>query len=257
MAARLEVSDLSVSVGEVSILRNINLTVDPGEIHVLMGPNGAGKSTLGYSLMGKPGYDVTGGKIILDGKDITKESPDKRSLEGLYLSFQSPVEVPGVSLGTFLRNVKSKRGDGLKMFEFRKDLKKAMEGLSMDPSYADRDLNVGFSGGEKKKAEILQMMMLKPKLCILDETDSGLDVDAVRTVSEGIAGYHAGSDAGFIIITHSTRILEGLSVDKVHVMVDGTIVDEGDSSMIDEINRSGFEKYLKDGKDGASKEEKP
>lgn len=243
----LQVQDLSVSVDEIEILKHVNLTVNKGEVHVLMGPNGAGKSTLGYALMGHPGYQVTSGKILLEGKDITKESADQRAKDGVFLTFQSPIEVPGITLSSFVRNACSeKAGNAIKMFDFRKNLKKTMELLSMDASYADRDLNVGFSGGEKKKAEILQMLMLEPKFCILDETDSGLDVDAVRTVSEGIAAYREKSDGGLLIITHSTKILESLSVDYTHVLVKGEIITDGDGALVDEINAKGFEQFLEE-----------
>ena len=179
----LKIENLTVQVDEKEILHNIHLDIRKGETHVLMGPNGAGKSTLGYTLMGNPRYEATGGKIMFRGKDITKESADKRAKEGMFLSFQNPLEVAGISLSSFIKNaVEQRRGSRIRMWDFKKELKKAMELLNMDESYALRDLNIGFSGGEKKKAEILQLLMLNPKLAILDETDSGLDVDAVRTV---------------------------------------------------------------------------
>ena len=180
---RLQVQDLSVATDDLDILHGINLTVKKGETHVLMGPNGAGKSTLGNALMGNPVYQITGGKIIFEGEDVTELSPDKRAKAGMFLSFQNPLEVPGVALSSFIRNAYHEQtGAPVKIFQFKKQMQKMMELLQMDASYADRDLNVGFSGGEKKKAEILQFLMLNPKLGILDETDSGLDVDAVRTV---------------------------------------------------------------------------
>ncbi|MBR5116380.1 MAG: Fe-S cluster assembly ATPase SufC [Lachnospiraceae bacterium] len=243
--ALLEIRDLSVSVEEKAILSHIDLTVDQGETHVLMGPNGAGKSTLGYTLMGHPGYEQTGGTITFDGEDLNGMSADKRAKAGLFLSFQNPIEVPGVSLSGFIRNALHERtGQPVKLFQFQKKLAAAMEMLAMDPAYADRDLNVGFSGGEKKKAEILQMLLLQPKLAILDETDSGLDVDAVRTVSQGVQAYQESKDGALLIITHSTRILEALHVDHVHVLVKGQIVTSGDASLIEEINRNGFEAYV-------------
>ena len=183
----LQVKNISVSIDELPILHGINLNIKAGETHVLMGPNGAGKSTLGYTLMGNPHYAITDGNIIFDGQDITRASTDKRAQAGIFLSFQSPLEVPGISLGSFIRNAyHEKTGTPVKLLAFQKQMKEAMDLLDMDEAYANRDLNVGFSGGEKKKAEILQLLMLSPKLAILDETDSGLDVDAVRTVSKGI-----------------------------------------------------------------------
>ncbi len=241
----LQIKDLSASIEEKQILRGINLNIGAGETHVLMGPNGAGKSTLGYTIMGNPRYQVTGGNIIFDGQDITELSTDKRAKAGMFLSFQNPLEVPGISLGSFIRNAYHEQtGAPVKLLQFKKALANAMEVLSMDSEYADRDLNVGFSGGEKKKAEILQLLMLKPKLAILDETDSGLDVDAVRTVSKGIEEYQKNQDGALIIITHSTKILESLHVDYTHVLVNGTIVKTGDSSLVDEINENGFEQFL-------------
>ena len=240
----LQVKNLVVNVEDTEILHGIDLEINRGETHVLMGPNGAGKSTLGYALMGSPRYQLTNGQIWFKGQDITEESTDKRAKAGLFLSFQNPLEVPGITLGNFLRNALEQRtGQRIRPWEFRKELKKAMDVLQMDHSYADRDLNVGFSGGEKKKAEILQMLMLHPSLAILDETDSGLDVDAVRTVSQGVMEYQKSKNGGLIIITHSTRILESLHVDYTHVLVNGKIVKTGDGSLVDEINENGFEAY--------------
>ena len=234
----LQVRDLSVSIdNELPILNKINLDIKPGETHVLMGPNGAGKSTLGFTLMGNPHYVVTEGNIIFEGQDITDLSSDKRAKAGMFLSFQNPYEVPGISLSSFIRNAyHAQTGAPVKLLAFQKSLKAAMELLSMDESYADRDLNVGFSGGEKKKAEILQLLMLSPKFAILDETDSGLDVDAVRTVSKGVEEYQKKKDGALLIITHSTKILESLHVDYTHVLVKGNIVHTGDGSLVDEIN---------------------
>ena len=211
---------------------------------VLIGMPGAGKSTLGYALMGNPRYEVTDGAIYFNGKDITKETPAERAKDGIFLSFQNPIEVPGITLGNFIRTALEQRtGKRIRLWEFKKELKKAMEVLQMDESYAERDLNVGFSGGEKKKAEILQLLMLRPSLAILDETDSGLDVDAVRTVSRGVEEYQKDKKGVLLIITHSTRILEALKVDRTHVLADGRMVASGDSSLVDEINKNGFEKY--------------
>ena len=240
----LEVKDLSVNVEEQQILRGINLNIGKGETHVLMGPNGAGKSTLGFALMGSPKYTLNSGEILFNGKNINDETPDKRSKDGIFLSFQSPLEVPGLSLSSFIRNALEKnRGKRIRLWDFKKELREAMELLQMDPSYSERDLNVGFSGGEKKKAEILQMLMLEPKLAILDETDSGLDVDAVRTVSKGIQLYKEKCKGSLLIITHSTRILESLHVDVTHVMDEGKVVKNGDASLVDEINENGFEEF--------------
>lgn len=194
--------------------------------------------------MGNPRYEVTDGAIYFNGKDITKETPAERAKDGIFLSFQNPIEVPGITLGNFIRTALEQRtGKRIRLWEFKKELKKAMEVLQMDESYAERDLNVGFSGGEKKKAEILQLLMLRPSLAILDETDSGLDVDAVRTVSRGVEEYQKDKKGALLIITHSTRILEALKVDRTHVLADGRMVASGDSSLVDEINENGFEKY--------------
>ena len=245
MSDLLHISNLHVSVAETEILHGIDLSVGRGETHVIMGPNGAGKSTLGYAIMGNPNYDVTEGSIVFKDKDITGDETHERAKEGIFLSFQNPIEVPGISLSNFIRNaVDTKTGTRARLWDFRKSLEKQMELLAMDKSYADRDLNVGFSGGEKKKAEILQMLMMKPDLAILDETDSGLDVDAVRTVSDGVKAFHESGDGSLIIITHSTRILEALKVDFTHILVDGKIVETGDASLVDEINAHGFEKYI-------------
>ena len=241
----LQVNQLRVCVEEKEILHGINLTIGTGETHVLMGPNGAGKSTLGYALMGNPRYAVTGGSIWFRGKDMTEEAVDKRAKEGVFLSFQNPLEVPGLSLGSFIRGaLEQRRGMRIKPWEFRKELNQVMALLQMEESYAQRDLNVGFSGGEKKKAEILQLLMMKPDLAVLDETDSGLDVDAVRTVSRGVEAFQREKDRSLLIITHSTRILEALHVDYTHIMVDGRIVKTGDASLVEEINEKGFEEYL-------------
>lgn len=241
----LEIKGLNVSVDDKEILKGIDLTVNKGETHVLMGPNGAGKSTLGNALMGNPHYKVTAGTVLFNGRNILEEPVNERAKEGLFMSFQNPLEVPGISLSNFIRSALEERtGKRLRLFAFRKEVQKAMEILQMDPSYADRDLNVGFSGGEKKKAEILQLLMLNPSLAILDETDSGLDVDAVRTVSTGVKEFQKREDSALIIITHSTRILEALHVDATHVLVNGQIVENGDGSLVDEINENGFERFL-------------
>ena len=242
MAELLNIKNLKVNVGEKEILKGVDLTINENETHVLMGPNGTGKSTLGYAVMGNPKYEITGGSITFKGEDITGLAVNERAKKGIFLSFQTPIEVPGVTLSGFIRSgLERKTGKRIRFFEFKKKLAETMELLNMDPSYADRDLNVGFSGGEKKKAEILQMLMLEPSLAILDETDSGLDVDAVRTVSKGISLYKERCRGSLIIITHSTRILQSLTVDKAHVMEKGVIVKNGGAELVDEINEKGFE----------------
>lgn len=247
MSNLLQIKNLSVNIENKRVLDDISLEVNAGETHVLMGPNGAGKSTLGYTIMGNPRYEVSSGKILLNGEDITDLPADKRAAKGLFLSFQSPLEIPGISLESFIRNaLQASTGKRVKLFQFQKELKEKMALLEMDESYAGRDLNVGFSGGERKKSEILQLLMLKPKLAILDETDSGLDVDAVRTVSRGIEEYQRAQEGALIIITHSTKILESLNVDHTHVIVKGRLVKNGGAELVEEINRDGFEKFEKD-----------
>ena len=242
MAELLNIKDLKVNVGEKEILKGVDLTINENETHVLMGPNGTGKSTLGYAVMGNPKYEITGGSITFKGEDITGLAVNERAKKGIFLSFQTPIEIPGVTLSGFIRSgLERKTGKRIRFFEFKKKLAETMELLNMDPSYGDRDLNVGFSGGEKKKAEILQMLMLEPSLAILDETDSGLDVDAVRTVSKGISLYKERCQGSLIIITHSTRILQSLTVDKAHVMEKGVIVKNGGGELVNEINEKGFE----------------
>jgi Fe-S cluster assembly ATP-binding protein len=241
----LDVRTISVSIEGKTVLHDLDLQIGRGETHVLMGPNGAGKSTLGNTLMGNTLYHLDGGSIIFDGHDITAEKTDQRAKDGMFLSFQSPIEVPGISLETFIRSaIQQKTGGHVKLFQFQKDLKAAMALLNMDDSYASRDLNVGFSGGERKKSEILQLLMLNPKFAILDETDSGLDVDAVRTVSKGIEEYQKKEDSALLIITHSTKILESLHVDYTHVLVKGKIVRTGDGSLVQKINDGGFEQFI-------------
>lgn len=237
----LRIRDLHVCVEDKEILHGVDLTVGRDETHVLMGPNGTGKSTLGYAVTGNPAYSITGGSVNFDGEDITGLPVNERAKKGIFLSFQNPLEVPGVTLGAFIRSALEQRtGSRLRLWDFKKKLKETMALLDMDESYAERDLNVGFSGGEKKKAEILQMLMLEPKLAILDETDSGLDVDAVRTVSEGVRLFREKTHGSLLIITHSTRILEALHVDAAHVMEDGVIVRNGDAALVEEINKHGF-----------------
>ena len=240
----LTVSGLSAGTEDKPILHNISLSVGAGETHVLMGPNGAGKSTLGHVIMGDPVYQVTEGSITFDGADVTDLGPDKRSLAGIFLSYQAPVEVPGVPLYSFLRTICQMRPE-LKTTarKFRQRVGEIAEQLDIDQSFLTRELNVGFSGGEKKKIEMMQLLLLRPKLAILDETDSGLDVDALSIVSKGIEAYRQRCEGSLLIITHNTRILERLDVDRTHVMVKGHLVDEGDASLIAEIDSHGFERY--------------
>ena len=241
----LDVQNISVSVDEKTVLKNLNLKIGEGETHVLMGPNGAGKSTLGNALMGNPVYRLDGGKIIFDGQDLTNESTDKRAKAGMFLSFQNPLEVPGISLESFIRSaIQQRTGERVKLFQFQKELQKNMQLLNMDESYAKRDLNVGFSGGEKKKNEILQMLVLNPKLAILDETDSGLDVDAIKIVSKGIEMFK-NDDNAVLIITHNTRILNHLKVDYVHVLVNGQIVKTSTAELAEQIEETGYAQYKK------------
>lgn len=237
----LKITGLHVSVGDKEILHGVDLTVNSDETHVLMGPNGTGKSTLGYAITGNPAYTVTEGDIVFGGESIEDMPVNERAKKGIFLSFQNPLEVPGVTLSSFIRSaLEQKTKTRLRLWDFKKKLAETMKLLDMDESYADRDLNVGFSGGEKKKAEILQMLMLEPKLAILDETDSGLDVDAVRTVSQGVKLYRERVHGSLLIITHSTRILEALTVDAAHVMENGVIVKNGGAELVDKINEKGF-----------------
>ena len=236
----LEVKNLHVNIEDKEILHGVNLTIGEDETHVLMGPNGTGKSTLGYAVTGNPRYSISEGQIIFNGEDITNMPVNERAKKGIFLSFQNPLEVPGVTLSAFIRSaLEQKTGKRVRLWDYKKKLAQTMELLSMDESYAERDLNVGFSGGEKKKAEILQLLMLKPALALLDETDSGLDVDAVKTVASGIKAYH-NADNALIIITHNAKILEGLQVDYVHVLDDARIVRTGDGSLVNEIIEEGF-----------------
>ena len=244
--ALLRCRSLSAAVEEKSILSEINLEVPRGEVHVLMGPNGAGKSTLGHVLMGDPVYDITAGEIVFDGEDISELSPEKRSKAGLFLSFQAPVEIPGVPLRSFLRAIVEAKDQKLKNKQFRRKIEELADTLDMDRAYLDRELGVGFSGGEKKKVEMLQLLLLEPKLAILDETDSGLDVDALSVVSRGMELYQKTCDGTLLVITHNTRILERLDVDRVHVMVQGRLVAEGPADLIADIDANGFERFEAD-----------
>ena len=241
MAELLQIKDLEVSVEEKKILKGINLTINKGEIHVVMGTNGAGKSTLANAIMGNPLYTVDKGSIVFDGKDITEDAVNDRAKAGIFMSFQSPISVPGITVENFIRTAKSTiTGENVRALAFKKELKEKMDELSFDTSYAQRYVNEGFSGGERKKNEILQMSI--PKLAILDETDSGLDVDAVRIVSEGVNRFH-NEDNAVLIITHHNQILQKLKPDFVHVLINGKIVKTGDASLVREIEEKGYDAY--------------
>ncbi len=248
--ATLEIRDLHVSItaqaGESQeILSGVNLTVAAGQTHAIMGPNGSGKSTLAYSIAGHPKYQVTSGSVTLDGEDVLAMSVDARARAGLFLAMQYPVEVPGVTVSNFLRTaVTAVRGQAPKLRQFVKELNGAMSALSIDPVFAQRNLNEGFSGGEKKRHEILQLQLLNPKIAILDETDSGLDIDALRVVSAGINTYREAPDHGVLLITHYTRILRYVRPDFVHVFVGGKIVEEGGPELADELEANGYERFL-------------
>lgn len=236
----LKIENLSAGTEDKEILKNINFEINPGEVHVIMGPNGSGKTTLSNTIMGNPRYIISSGKIFFEGEDITELSTDKRAKAGIFMSFQTPMEVNGISTENFIRTaLQQKTDENISFIKFRKELHKEMEKLSMDKSYGDRYLNVGFSGGEKKKNEILQLLMLNPKLAILDETDSGLDVDATRIVAEGINRYHNDENA-VIIITHHRELIRKIEPDKVHVIVDGSIALEGGEEIVDRIESEGF-----------------
>jgi Fe-S cluster assembly ATP-binding protein len=245
----LEIRGLTVTVdtenGVKEILRGVDLTVKSGETHAIMGPNGSGKSTLAYSIAGHPKYTITGGTVTLDGEDVLAMSVDERARAGLFLAMQYPVEVPGVTVSNFLRTAKTAiDGEAPKLRTWVKDVKEAMGNLRMDPAFAERNVNEGFSGGEKKRHEILQMELLKPKVAVLDETDSGLDVDALRVVSEGVNRAKESTDVGVLLITHYTRILRYITPDFVHVFVDGTIVEEGGPELADRLEAEGYDRYL-------------
>lgn len=243
MSELLKIENLKTQVEDKEILKGLNLTINKGEIHVIMGPNGAGKSTLANSIMGNPTYKVTEGSVFFEGEDITEEPVDARARRGIFMSFQSPLEIPGITVENFLRTAKTTiTGQQQKALAFRKLLKEKMDELGMDASYATRYLNDGFSGGEKKKNEILQMAILQPKLAILDETDSGLDVDAVKIVSEGVGKFFS-PDNAILVITHHNKILNDLKPDFVHILVDGKIVETGGSDLVEEIERNGFNRY--------------
>ena len=226
------------------ILKGLNLTINKGETHVIMGPNGSGKSTLAYTCFNSPKYIVTDGTIKFDGKDITNEKTENIAKKGLFMSFQNPEAIPGISVANLIKtSKKSIDGEKVNISDFYKDINDKLSNLNLDKDYALREFNVGFSGGEKKKNEMLQLLMLNPKLAILDETDSGLDVDAIKTVSKALSIYK-NKDNAIVIITHSTKILENLDVDKVHILIDGKIVDSGDRSLAALIDEKGYSKYI-------------
>lgn len=243
MSKLLEIKDLSVEAGEKEILNGINLNINKGEIHVIMGPNGSGKSTTANAIFNNPEYTKTKGTIKFDGEDITNLKTDEIARKGIFMSFQLPEEIPGITVTNFLKYAKNQvTGKPVKIFEFKDELKRYMDELNMNPKNMDRSLNVGFSGGEKKKNEILQMLVLNPKLAILDETDSGLDVDAIRTVSKGIQMFKNDNN-GVLIITHNNKILKSLKVDYVHILVDGKIVATGSQELATVIENEGYGKY--------------
>lgn len=240
----LTLRGLTASVDGKEILKGLDLTVNRGEVHVILGPNGSGKSTLMNVIMGHPRYEAEAAEMTFLGEEMRDMPTFERARRGLFLSFQSPEEIPGITVENMLRTAKQAvTGEKIKILAFQKELKAALAALQMDESYAKRYLNVGFSGGEKKRSEILQLLMLRPKLALLDETDSGLDVDAVQIVSKGVSAFHNAENA-CLIITHNARILSSLKVDRVHVMLEGRIVEEGDASLIDDINRRGFTHLL-------------
>ncbi len=245
----LEIKDLHVSVdteeGAKEILRGVSLTIRSGETHAIMGPNGSGKSTLAYSIAGHPKYKVTSGSVTLDGEDVLAMKVDERARAGVFLAMQYPVEVPGVTVSNFLRTAKTAiDGEAPKLRTWVKDMKDAMGQLRMDPAFAERNVNEGFSGGEKKRHEILQMELLRPKFAVLDETDSGLDVDALRVVSEGVNRAKETTGAGVLLITHYTRILRYIEPDFVHVFVDGRIAEEGGKELADRLESEGYDRFL-------------
>jgi Fe-S cluster assembly ATP-binding protein len=245
----LEIKDLHVSVdtedGAKEILKGVTLTVKEGETHAIMGPNGSGKSTLAYSIAGHPKYTITRGTVTLDGEDVLAMTVDERARAGLFLAMQYPVEVPGVSVANFLRTAKTAiDGEAPKLRTWAGQLRGAMEKLQIDPAFAQRNVNEGFSGGEKKRHEIMQLELLKPKIAVLDETDSGLDIDALRIVSEGVNRVREQGDTGLLLITHYTRILRYIRPDYVHVFVGGRIVQEGGPELAEQLENTGYEHYL-------------
>ncbi|WP_281963934.1 Fe-S cluster assembly ATPase SufC [Serinicoccus marinus] len=245
----LEIKNLQVSVetedSAKEILRGVDLTINSGETHAIMGPNGSGKSTLAYAIAGHPKYTVTGGQVLLDGEDVLAMGVDERAQAGLFLAMQYPVEVPGVTVSNFLRTAKTSiDGEAPKLRHWVKEVKVAMESLRMDPAFAERNVNEGFSGGEKKRHEILQMELIEPKIAILDETDSGLDVDALKVVSEGVNRVKDKTGLGVMLITHYTRILRYIQPDYVHVFVNGRVAESGGSDLADRLEEEGYDRFL-------------
>jgi len=237
----LVIEGLRVSVEGKEILKGVDLVVNRGEVHALMGPNGSGKSTLANAIMGHPKYEVTRGRVLLQGQDIASLSPDQRAQRGIFLAFQYPTDIPGVVMGNFLRSaLKARRGEDVSVREFRKLLDETLDLLKMDPAFVRRYVNEGFSGGEKKRAEVLQMAMLKPEIAVLDETDSGLDIDALKVVAEGIEALR-GPDVGMLLITHYQRILNYVKPDIVHVLYDGRIVKTGGPELAHELEKRGYD----------------
>jgi Fe-S cluster assembly ATP-binding protein len=248
--SKLEINDLHVTVetedGPKEILKGVTLTIDSGEVHAIMGPNGSGKSTLAYSIAGHPKYTVTGGTVTLDGEDVLSMSVDQRARAGLFLAMQYPVEVPGVTVANFLRTAKTAiDGEAPKLRTWIKDVNAAMEQAGLDAAFSQRNVNEGFSGGEKKRHEIAQLELLDPKVAVLDETDSGLDIDALKVVSEGVNRFAEDKDKGVLLITHYTRILRYITPDFVHVFVDGKIAEQGGPELADQLEAEGYEKYTK------------
>jgi Fe-S cluster assembly ATP-binding protein len=250
--ATLEIRDLHVSVdtenGPKEILRGVDLAIAGGQTHAIMGPNGSGKSTLAYSIAGHPKYNVTSGTVTLDGEDVLDMKVDERARAGLFLAMQYPVEVPGVSVSNFLRTAKTAiNGEAPKLRTWVKDVNKALSDLDMDPDFGTRNVNEGFSGGEKKRHEIVQLELLDPKIAILDETDSGLDIDALKIVSTGVNRFAEKGDKGVLLITHYTRILRYIKPDFVHVFVDGRVAEEGGPELAEELEANGYERFVKAG----------
>ena len=248
--ATLEIKNLHVTVetdqGTKEILKGVDLVINSGEIHAVMGPNGSGKSTLAYSIAGHPKYTVTQGEILLDGENVLEMSVDERARAGLFLAMQYPVEIPGVSVSNFLRTAKTAiTGEAPALRTWIKDVREAMTDLKIDSTFSERNVNEGFSGGEKKRHEILQLELLKPRFAILDETDSGLDVDALKIVSEGVNRAHKANDLGVLMITHYTRILKYIKPDFVHVFVDGKVAEQGGAELADQLEAEGYDRYVK------------
>ena len=248
--SKLEIKDLHVTVetdnSTKEILKGVTLTINSGETHAIMGPNGSGKSTLAYSIAGHPKYTITGGTVTLDGEDVLAMTVDERARAGLFLAMQYPVEVPGVSVANFLRTAKTAiDGEAPKLRTWIKDVNTSLGALDLDPSFAQRSVNEGFSGGEKKRHEIAQLELLDPKVAILDETDSGLDIDALKVVSEGVNRYKEAGDKGVLLITHYTRILRYIEPDFVHVFVAGRVAESGGRELADELEANGYDKYVK------------